>query len=51
MYKFFNIAPATLGLDEGWLILFNRDPETNWDQKITWDDVTHQGKSIHVVGC
>ncbi|MDJ0836832.1 MAG: ATP-binding protein [Acidobacteriota bacterium] len=41
----------TLNLDEGWLILFDRDPEKDWNQKIYWDDVTHQGKTIHVVGC
>ncbi|MDJ0835748.1 MAG: AAA-like domain-containing protein [Acidobacteriota bacterium] len=41
----------TLNLDEGWLILFDRDPERHWDQKITWKEETHQGKFIHVVGC
>ncbi|MDJ0841385.1 MAG: ATP-binding protein, partial [Acidobacteriota bacterium] len=41
----------TLDLDEGWLLLFNRDPEKDWEQKITWEEETHQGKTIHVVGC
>ena len=41
----------SLDLDEGWLILFDRDLEKDWDQKISWDDVSHQGKTIHVVSC
>ena len=41
----------TLGLNEGWLILFDRDSEKDWDLKITWDEVARKGRTIHVVGC
>ena len=40
-----------LGLVEGWLILFERDPEMPWEQKITWEEIVFQDKKIHVVGC
>ena len=40
-----------LGLNEGWLVMFNPNPELNWDQKITWDDLDYNGRIIHVVGC
>ncbi len=36
---------------EGWLIIFERDPELDWDRKITWEEIGHEGKKIHVVGC
>ena len=41
----------TLGLDTGWLIIFDRSPELDWDQKITWDIVQNQGLTINIVGC
>lgn len=41
----------TLGRKTGWLIIFERDPAIPWDQKITWDQVQHGDKTIHVVGC
>ncbi|MDJ0835317.1 MAG: ATP-binding protein [Acidobacteriota bacterium] len=42
---------VTLGLEEGWLIIFDPNAERDWDKKITWDEVQHEGKTIHVVGC
>ncbi len=40
-----------LGLDEGWLVVFNRDATTSWDAKITWEDREQAGKLLHIVGC
>lgn len=41
----------TLDLQEGWLIIFNRDPEVDWNQKITWRTLDEDGLILHVVGC
>ncbi|MDJ0839037.1 MAG: AAA-like domain-containing protein [Acidobacteriota bacterium] len=41
----------TLGLKEGWLILFDRDPNKPWEEKITWNTESRRGKAIHIVGC
>ncbi|MDJ0836071.1 MAG: AAA-like domain-containing protein [Acidobacteriota bacterium] len=40
-----------LGLREGWLIIFERDPGPTWEQKISWETRDHAGKTIHIVGC
>jgi hypothetical protein len=41
---------ADLGLDEGWLAVFDDDPAKSWDEKIFLRDETFDGKTIHVVG-
>jgi hypothetical protein len=38
------------GLAEGWLVLFDRRKELSWEDRLTVRDITHQGKSIHIVG-
>ena len=41
----------SLGVDEGWLVLFDRRPETSWDERI-FVRTEHVGaRRIHVVGC
>ena len=41
----------TLAADKGWLIIFDRRSEVNWDQKITWETLGEDGKTVCVVGC
>ena len=41
---------ADLGLDEGWLAVFDDDPAKPWDEKIFLRDETFGGKTIHIVG-
>jgi hypothetical protein len=41
----------TCGAKEGWLVIFDRDPSRTWDEKITWNTVEFQEKTIHIVGC
>jgi len=41
----------TIGEKEGWLIIFDRNPETSWDSKISWETVEYQNKTINIVGC
>ena len=41
---------SDLGLDEGWLAVFDDDPAKSWDEKIFLRDETFGGKTIHVVG-
>jgi hypothetical protein len=37
---------------EGWLILFDRQPDRSWLKKLSWETVTMpDGEVIHVVGC
>ncbi|MDJ0840239.1 MAG: AAA-like domain-containing protein [Acidobacteriota bacterium] len=36
---------------EGWLIIFQKNPELSWEQKIFWRQKEHQGNRIHLVGC
>jgi hypothetical protein len=39
-------------VSEGWLVVFDRDSEKPWVQKITWETtVMPEGRTIHVVGC
>jgi hypothetical protein len=41
----------TMGAREGWLVIFDRNPNTPWDNKLYWKtNKTSQG-IIHVVGC
>ncbi|MCX4243906.1 ATP-binding protein [Paraliomyxa miuraensis] len=44
-----------LGLDEGWLVMFDlrssASPTQSWDERLTTREVEHRGKRVHVVGC
>jgi hypothetical protein len=38
--------------DEGWLVVFDREPKKSWSEKITWETtIDRKGKTIHVVVC
>ena len=39
-----------LGLTEGWMAVFNRDPAVTWDTKLTWQTLELDGKTLHLVG-
>ena len=39
-----------LGLSEGWMAIFDRDPALSWDAKLTWRTLESEGRKIHVVG-
>jgi hypothetical protein len=40
------------GSKEGWLIIFDRDLNKSWDEKLTWETLTLDiEKTVHVVGC
>jgi hypothetical protein len=39
-----------LGLNEGWMPVFDRDPTQSWDSKLTWRTLESEGRKIHVVG-
>jgi hypothetical protein len=41
----------TFGCAEGWLVIFNRDLEAKWDDKIYMRKEAVEGKNITVVGC
>jgi hypothetical protein len=36
---------------EGWLVIFDRNRNKSWDEKIAWETIQFEGKTIHVVGC
>ena len=40
-----------LGVNEGWLVVFDPDLAKPWDGRIYSQDVSWQGKTIHLVGC
>ncbi len=40
-----------LGVDEGWLVVFDPDMAKPWDAKISHEDRTVDGKPIHVFYC
>jgi hypothetical protein len=40
-----------LGLDEGWLVMFDLRTTASWDERLTTREVEHRGKRVHVVGC
>ena len=40
----------SLGLDEGWMPVFDKSKEKSWDEKIFTRDETIDGKTIHVIG-
>jgi hypothetical protein len=41
----------TLGLDEGWLVMFDRRAKRTWKQRLSTKVAKADGKRIHVVGC
>ena len=40
-----------LGVDEGWLVVFDPDMSKPWDGKISHEDRNASGKTIHVFFC
>ena len=40
-----------LGLDEGWLVLFDLRSTQSWAERLTTREVEHRGKRVHVAGC
>jgi hypothetical protein len=40
-----------LGLEEGWLVMFDLRSTASWDERLTTREVEHRGKRVHVVGC
>ena len=41
----------TLGLDEGWLVLFDLRAKRSWKDRLTSKTVKTGGKRVHVIGC
>ncbi len=41
----------TCAASEGWLVIFDRRPDICWDERIGWNTVEHDGRTIHVVRC
>ena len=41
----------TLGCDEGWLVVFDRNQEKSWNEKISQHKETINGKTVNVFGC
>jgi hypothetical protein len=40
------------GQSEGWLVIFDRNPDRSWDDKITWEICqAPAGRTLHLVGC
>ncbi len=39
-----------LGIDEGWLLVFDRRKNVDWETKIFWKTKTFNQKTIHVIG-
>ena len=40
-----------MGSREGWLVIFDRNKDTSWENKIYWETVDTVHGTIHVVGC
>jgi hypothetical protein len=41
----------TSGEKEGWLVIFDRDRNKSWEEKLTWTTVNYEQFTIHIVGC
>jgi hypothetical protein len=41
----------TLGETIGWLVIFDRNAANAWNEKIFWEIVNYEGKTIDLVGC
>lgn len=39
-----------LGLDEGWMPVFDEDKTRPWSDKLFLREVSYAGKTIHIVG-
>jgi RecB family endonuclease NucS len=39
------------GRDEGWLLMFDLRKDRPWAEKLFVREVTHEGKTIRLVGC
>jgi len=39
-----------LGVDEGWLVLFDPAPGKSWDERIYWQTHEAEGHRLHLVG-
>jgi hypothetical protein len=39
------------GSSAGWLIVFDRDVMKSWEEKLFWETMDRNGKTIRVVGC
>jgi hypothetical protein len=39
------------GQNEGWLVIFDRDRNKAWEEKIYWEDTLFLGKTTHLIGC
>ena len=42
---------TTLGEAIGWLVIFDRNAAKDWNEKIFWEIMDYEGKTIDVVGC
>ncbi len=40
----------TLGLNEGWLVIFDQRKGRTWEERITNEDVSDGGRTLHLVG-
>ena len=40
-----------LGVEEGWLVVFDPDMAKSWDEKISHEDRVVDGKTIHLFFC
>jgi hypothetical protein len=40
-----------LGVDEGWLVMFDLRKGSSWEERLTNRELEHRGKRVHVVGC
>jgi hypothetical protein len=40
-----------LGMDEGWLVMFDLRKGSSWEQRLTNRELEHSGKRVQVVGC
>jgi hypothetical protein len=38
------------GANEGWLVVFDKDCEKPWEERLTWETKELNGKTIHIVG-
>lgn len=42
---------ARLGLQEGWLIIFNRNEDISWNERIYWETIKEDVVLLHILGC
>ena len=41
----------TVGIDEGWLVMFDLRGKRSWKERLTKKTLRTGGKRIHVIGC